>query len=73
MPVYNQSRSRVIKIVFAFAFFVIIAQLFYLQIISDFRSQADEQLSSAKQFILQEESFLIVNEKQYWTTHWLTI
>jgi penicillin-binding protein 2 len=43
MPVYNQSRSRIIKILFAIAFFVIIAQLFYLQIISDYRSQADEQ------------------------------
>jgi penicillin-binding protein 2 len=43
MPVYNQNRSRIIKIVFAVAFFVIIAQLFYLQIISDYRSQADEQ------------------------------
>jgi penicillin-binding protein 2 len=43
MPVYNQSRSRIIKILFAVAFLVIIAQLFYLQIISDFRSQADEQ------------------------------
>lgn len=43
MPVYNQSRSRIIKLLFALAFFVIIAQLFYLQIISDYRSKADEQ------------------------------
>ena len=43
MPVYNQSRSHIIKILFALAFFVIIGQLFYLQIISDYRSQADEQ------------------------------
>jgi penicillin-binding protein 2 len=28
MPVYNQSRSRIIKLLFAVAFFVIIAQLF---------------------------------------------
>lgn len=43
MPVYNQSRSRIIKIAFATAFLVILAQLFYLQILSDYRSQADEQ------------------------------
>ena len=43
MPVYNQSRSRIIKVLFALAFLVIIAQLFYLQIISDYRSKADEQ------------------------------
>ena len=43
MPVYNQSRSHIIKILFALAFLVIIAQLFYLQIISDYRSKADEQ------------------------------
>ena len=43
MPVYNQNRSRIIKLLFAVAFFVIIAQLFYLQIVSDYRSQADDQ------------------------------
>jgi penicillin-binding protein 2 len=43
MPVYNQSRSRIIKLLFAVAFIVIIAQLFYLQVISDYRSQADDQ------------------------------
>jgi penicillin-binding protein 2 len=34
MPVFNQSRSRIIKLVFLFAFLVIIAQLFNLQVIS---------------------------------------
>jgi penicillin-binding protein 2 len=43
MPVYNQSRSRIIRILFALAFLVILAQLFYLQIVSDYRSKADEQ------------------------------
>jgi penicillin-binding protein 2 len=43
MPVYNQNRSRIIKILFALAFFVLIAQLFYLQLFSDYRSKADEQ------------------------------
>lgn len=35
MPVFNQSRSRIIRLIFLVAFVVIIAQLFYLQIVSD--------------------------------------
>ena len=35
MPVFNQSRSRIIKLIFAGAFIIILAQLFNLQIISD--------------------------------------
>ena len=34
MPVFNQSRSRIIRLIFLGAFMVIIAQLFYLQVIS---------------------------------------
>jgi penicillin-binding protein 2 len=34
MPVFNQSRSRIIKLIFAAAFIIILAQLFNLQIIS---------------------------------------
>jgi penicillin-binding protein 2 len=34
MPVFNQSRSRIIKLIFLTAFLVILAQLFNLQIIS---------------------------------------
>jgi penicillin-binding protein 2 len=33
MPVFNQSRSRIIKLIFLVAFVVIIAQLFYLQVV----------------------------------------
>ncbi len=43
MPVFNQSRSRIIRLVFLVAFLVIIAQLFYLQVISGKYSRlADE-------------------------------
>jgi len=35
MPVFNQSRSRIIKLIFSAAFFVILAQVFNLQVISD--------------------------------------
>jgi len=40
MPVFNQSRSRIIKLIFAVAFFVILAQLFNLQMISGKYRQA---------------------------------
>src|SRR5688572_1287949 len=34
MPVFNQSRSRIIRLIFLLTFLVIIAQLFNLQVIS---------------------------------------
>ena len=34
MPVFNQSRSRIIRLIFLVAFLVIISKIFYLQIIS---------------------------------------
>ncbi len=43
MPVFNQSRSRIIRLIFLAAFIVIVAQLFYLQVISGkYRRMADE-------------------------------
>ncbi len=43
MPVFNQSRSRIIRLIFLVTFLVIIGQLFYLQVISGkFRQMADE-------------------------------
>ena len=43
MSVFNQSRSRIIRLVFLLAFIVILGQLFYLQIVSGkYRQMADE-------------------------------
>ena len=43
MPVFNQSRSRIIRLIFLFAFIIIIAQLFYLQVVSGkYQRMADE-------------------------------
>src|SRR5688572_26148726 len=43
MPAFNQSRSRIIRLIFLLAFVMIIAQLFYLQVISGkFRQMADD-------------------------------
>jgi penicillin-binding protein 2 len=35
MPVFNQSRSRIIRLIFLITFVVIIVQLFYLQVVSN--------------------------------------
>jgi penicillin-binding protein 2 len=35
MPVFNQSRSRIIRLIFLVCFLVIIIQLFFLQVVSD--------------------------------------
>jgi penicillin-binding protein 2 len=43
MPVFNQSRSRIIKIIFGAAFLIIGLQLFYLQVVSGkYQRLADE-------------------------------
>jgi penicillin-binding protein 2 len=43
MPVFNQSRSRIIRLIFLITFIVIIGQLFYLQVISGkYQRLADE-------------------------------
>ncbi|HMG66823.1 MAG TPA: penicillin-binding transpeptidase domain-containing protein, partial [Chitinophagaceae bacterium] len=42
MPVFNQSRSRIIRIIFLATFIVLIAQIFHLQVISrEYKKQAD--------------------------------
>ena len=49
MPVFNQSRSRIIRLIFLATFVVIIAQLFHLQVISGkYRKMADENAIFAK-------------------------
>jgi len=43
MPVFNQSRSRIIRLIFLVTFLVIIGQLFYLQVVSGkYQRLADE-------------------------------
>lgn len=43
MPVFNQSRSRIIRLIFITVFLVIIGQLFYLQVVTGkYRRMADE-------------------------------
>lgn len=43
MPVFNQSRSRIIRLIFVITFGIILVQLFYLQVISKkYKRLADE-------------------------------
>ncbi|MGC4037600.1 MAG: penicillin-binding protein 2 [Chitinophagaceae bacterium] len=43
MPVFNQSRSRIIRLIFLLTFLIIISQLFHLQVISGkYKRMADE-------------------------------
>lgn len=43
MPVFNQSRSRIIRLIFLVVFLLITGQLFYLQVVSGkFRQMADD-------------------------------
>ena len=43
MSVFNQSRNRIIRLVFLIVFVIIIAQLFYLQVVSDkYSAMADD-------------------------------
>ena len=49
MPVFNQSRSRIIRLIFLVVFLLIIAQLFYLQIVSGkYQRFADENAKLRK-------------------------
>ncbi len=49
MPVFNQSRSRIIRFIFLATFIVLLAQIFHLQIISrEYKKQADINAIFAK-------------------------
>jgi penicillin-binding protein 2 len=49
MPVFNQSRSRIIRAIFLASFVVLIAQLFHLQVVSrEYKRQADINAIFAK-------------------------
>jgi penicillin-binding protein 2 len=73
MPVYNQSRSRIIQIIFVFVFIVIIGQLLNLQVFSSkFRIDADRN-AMFKKVIYPDRGIIydrkgraiLVNEKMF--------
>ncbi|HSU28535.1 MAG TPA: penicillin-binding transpeptidase domain-containing protein [Chitinophagaceae bacterium] len=68
MPAFNQSRSRIIRLIFLVAFLVIVGQLFYLQVISGkYQRLADENAILKKTvypprgLVLDRKKNIIVN------------
>src|SRR5215831_4133578 len=73
MPVFNQSRSRIIRLIFLAAFFVILAQLFHLQILSgEYQKQANENAIFANRvypergIIFDRKNRAILNNTRMW-------
>ena len=61
MPVFNQSRSNIIRLIFGGMFLVIFAQLFNLQVFSDkYKKMAQENALFPKEFILHAVSFMTI-------------
>ena len=58
MPVFNQSRSRIIRFIFLAVFLILLAQIFHLQVVSrEYKRQADINAIFAKRdYILPEGS-----------------
>lgn len=58
MPVFNQSRSRIIKLIFAAAFLVILAQLVNLQLISNKYSELARNLAVYPKIVYPERGII---------------
>jgi penicillin-binding protein 2 len=58
MPVFNQSRSRIIRLIFAASFIVITAQLFYLQVVEDKYGAAARDNAVLEQIIWPERGII---------------
>jgi penicillin-binding protein 2 len=58
MPVFNQSRSRIVRLIFAAAFVVIAGQLFYLQIVEDKYGPAARENAVLEQIIWPERGII---------------
>ena len=64
MSVFNQSRSRIIRLIFLFAFVVIIAQLFYLQVVSGKFSQMADDNAILRKTIYPPRGLVLDRSKQ---------
>jgi penicillin-binding protein 2 len=66
MPVFNQSRSRIVRLIFSVAFLLILAQLFNLQVVSDkYRKLAMDNAVYPKIVYPNVVSSSIVKEKLF--------
>ncbi|MBC7874449.1 MAG: penicillin-binding protein 2, partial [Ferruginibacter sp.] len=64
MSAFNQSRSRIIRLIFLFSFLVIIAQLFYLQVISGKFSQMADDNAILRKTIYPPRGLVFDRNKQ---------
>jgi len=64
MSVFNQSRSRIIRLIFLLAFVVIIAQLFYLQVVSGKFSQMADDNAILRKTIYPPRGLVLDRSKQ---------
>src|SRR5690349_12611686 len=62
MPVFNQSRSRIIRLIFLLTFLIIIAQLFNLQVVSD-QYETDARKNALFPKIIYPERGIIYDRK----------
>jgi penicillin-binding protein 2 len=59
MPVFNQSRSRIIRLIFLAAFFIIIGQLFYLQVVSGKYQRLADENAILKKTVYPPRGFIL--------------
>jgi penicillin-binding protein 2 len=64
MSVFNQSRSRIIRLIFLLAFVVIIAQLFYLQVVSGKYSQMADENAILRKTMYPPRGLVLDRSKQ---------
>jgi penicillin-binding protein 2 len=64
MPAFNQSRSRIIRLIFLISFIVIIGQLFYLQVISGKFSQLADDNAILRKTIYPPRGLVLDRNKQ---------
>ena len=64
MSVFNQSRSHIIRIVFLFSFVVIIAQLFYLQVVSSKYGQLADDNAILRKTIYPPRGLVLDHRKK---------
>jgi penicillin-binding protein 2 len=64
MPAFNQSRSRIIRLIFLVSFIVIIGQLFYLQVVSGKFSQLADDNAILRKTIYPPRGLVLDRNKQ---------
>ena len=72
MPVFNQSRSRIIRLIFLVAFIILIGQLFYLQVVSGKFSQMADDNAILRKTVYPPRGLVLDRKKQAIVNNTLT-